>query len=114
MKKVKCERCGHFGAHPTWVIGERLPRSPQENWIWNQKVMDYYTYGDYGTIVKTVDTPVTGYESFQVNLCPFCKEKNRLIIGGRRSKCDTCSKVRYGMGNNFGHVCEDCVLTEKC
>jgi hypothetical protein len=113
MERKRCERCGRFGARPTWVIGEQLPRSPQENWIWRQKILDSYSWGDYGDLVEVAEGPVEGYESFQVNLCPQCREQGRLVIGGIRSRCDSCGKYLYGLGNNFGHICEDCALRNE-
>jgi hypothetical protein len=110
--RIRCERCGRFGARPTWVVGERLPRTPQENWMWGQKVRDGYSWGDYGVIVEVTDGPVEGYESFQVPLCPLCKERGRLVVRGRRSRCDSCGAVRYGLGNNWGHTCEECALAQ--
>jgi hypothetical protein len=107
---TRCERCGRFGARPVWVIGERLPRTPQENWCWQQKIIEGFSWGDYGAIVVVSDGPVAGHESFQINLCPLCKERGRLVIAGRRSKCDSCGARRYGLGNNFGHTCEECAL----
>jgi hypothetical protein len=109
---AKCERCGKFGAKKVWVIGEKLPRTPAENWVYRQRIIDGYSFGEYGTIVKVSDGPVAGYESFQVNLCPLCQEKIRLVINGRRGKCDSCGSFCYGIGNNFGHMCEDCALSQ--
>jgi hypothetical protein len=109
---ARCERCRRFGAEKVWVVGEKLPRTPSERWVYNQRVRDAYLYGEYGQIVEVSDGPVAGYESFQVYLCPSCQEMGRLIIGGRRDRCDSCGRVRYGMGNNFEHVCEDCALAQ--
>jgi ribosomal protein L37AE/L43A len=109
----RCERCGRFGARPTWVVGAPLPRTPQENWIWQQAIIASCDWGDYGAIVKVSDGPVEGYESFQVYLCSSCSERGTLVIRGRRSKCDSCGKFLYGLGNNFGHTCESCALAEE-
>jgi len=95
-----------------WVVGEELPRTPSERWVYEQKIRDKYSFGEYGEIVEVSDAPIAGYESFQVNLCPACVEKGRLVIGGRRNKCDSCGKNLYGLGNNFGHTCEDCAISQ--
>jgi len=109
-KTQRCERCGRFGARLTRVVGEKKPRTPGENWIAQQQLLDDYTYGSYGTWVYVPEDegniPEDHYV-FEAYLCPEHKGTH-IVLGGKVSRCDECGRKKYGLGNNFGHTCEDC------
>jgi len=103
---VRCERCGRFGAREVWVSGDPLPRTPAENWVCKFAG----NYGEYGKIVEV--GRVAGHEVFTVHLCRSCRERERLVVSGRVSRCDRCGARRYGAGGDLSHLCEDCLLAE--
>jgi|GEM_PF-4745826 len=111
---MRCERCGRFGASPTKVVGDRKPRTPAENWRYRQAVIEAYTYGFYGEEVyvpeEGEDLP-EGHFIFEVPLCPAHRGQ-KIIVGGRVARCDSCGRPRYGAGSYWNHLCEDCAFED--
>jgi len=116
MPRIRCERCGRFGARPWYAVAGKKPKSPEENWIEKQSIVDWNTYGCYGQIVYVLDEGEKpedwkGYYIVQANLCP---DHNgcHIVLWGDTGKCDECGRYRYGAGSYFEFACEDCVVQD--
>lgn len=128
MKRVRCVRCGKFVSSDT-----KKTRVIKLNHNTPFKSFDYGKYGEWWFVDDEKEReagflrgipcgPHNVRHSEHANstfviedyvyLCEKCKDKGGIILDGAVGKCDACGKKKYGMGNNFGHLCEDCAIPD--